>query len=212
METAQTLHVVYRCVLDGPCRWRGYVIGHEATVEARALPEARYELEQRLLAQLTRWPRHGLIEHTEHALGEGLWIREAMDERILDRAHATRVVLETLDDQRLRARLATLPGTETADGVVLACAPGDTLGWILDQHDGHNTLIVAAAVTNHRLWWNALAPASQADVADLPVAGSLPSLGLTTPEATLDEWMAATDCGWLVTLSPTEQPPPPNGR
>lgn len=217
MDTAQTVHVVHRCALEGPCRWQGYVIGYEASAEARALPEVRYELEQRLVAQLARWPRHGLIEHTEHALGEGLWVREAMDERVPERAHTTRVVLETLGDQRLRARLAALPGTEATGGIVLACASGDTLGWIVDQHDGRGTLIVATAVTNHRLWWNALAPAGQADVADLPVAdlpvaGSLTGLGLATREATIDDWMAATDCGRLVTLAPVQQPPPPNGR
>ena len=84
--------------------------------------------------------------------------------------------------------------------MVLACVPGDTLAWVRDQHDGHGTLIVATAVTNHRLWWNALTPAGQEHAAEAPVAGSLSELGLTAPETTVDDWMAASECGQLATL------------
>jgi hypothetical protein len=199
----ETLHAVYRCALDNACPWRGYVVGSDTTIEACALPQARAELEQRLLAELTSWPRQGLSEHTEHALGKGLWVREAMDDRVLDRAYTTRVVLEALDDQRLRTRLAHLPETRAGGLVVLACVPGDTLAWIRDQHDGHGTLIVATAVTNHRLWWNALTPAGQEHTTDLPLAGNLADFDLTDPQALIDDWMAATACGRLLTLTPT---------
>jgi hypothetical protein len=169
-------------------------------VAAGALPQARAELEQRLLTELRQWPPQGVREHTEHSLGEGMWVREALDERIGDRAHTTRVILEALDDQRLRATLAPLPETQAGGLVVLACVPGDTLSWVRDQHDGRGTLIAAAAVSNHRLWWNALTPARRDNSAELPVIGSLTDLGLADPQAGIDDWMAASPCGGLVTL------------
>lgn len=197
----EAVHVVYRCVLDeATSRWAGYIADGKATVAAGALPQARAELEQRLLTELRQWPPQGVREHTEHSLGEGMWVREALDERIGDRAHTTRVILEALDDQRLRATLAPLPETQAGGLVVLACVPGDTLSWVRDQHDGRGTLIAAAAVSNHRLWWNALTPARRDNTAELPVIGSLTDLGLADPQAGIDDWMAASPCGGLVTL------------
>ena len=198
---AVSWHVVYRCVTGSQCRWRGYVAGEDIAAEAGALPQARYELEQRLLARLESWPPGGVAEHLEHDLGGGLWLREALDERVPERANTARVILEAFDDERLRRRLATLP--ETAEGgiVVLACVPGNGLGWLGEQHDRSGTLVAATALTNHRLWWNALAPAGCAPAAGLPVAGSLGGLGLLDPESTVDDWVAAAGCGHLVTLT-----------
>lgn len=199
----EAVHAVYRCALDDASRWTGYVAGGEMAVAASAVPQARAELEARMLTELRRWPPRGVAEHAEHALGEGLWVREAMEQRIRERVHTVRVILEALDDQRLRARLAPLPETRAGGLVVLACVPGDTLAWVRDQHDGRGTLIVATAVTS--LWWNALTPAGQDDTAELPVTGSLADLGLAEAQATVDDWMAASPCGGLVTLPAPEK-------
>ncbi|MGI8305750.1 hypothetical protein [Saccharopolyspora hattusasensis] len=146
--------------------------------------------------------RSGWVEHTEHAVGDGLWVREALDERVLEREHTAQVLMEVLTDQRLRARLATLPACRVGGVPVVVCVPGDTLDWVLDQHDRHGALIVAAAVTNHHVWWNALAPADCAAETDLCGLGSLADIGLTDLETTVDDWMVATDCGGLVLLAP----------
>ncbi|SDY01589.1 hypothetical protein SAMN05216215_1018144 [Saccharopolyspora shandongensis] len=207
-------HVVYRCELDHEVRWRGYATGDDGIpvdVRADSLGQA-----QQLMAATAvgNGHRSEWVEHTEHAAGDGLWVREALDDRVLEREHATRVLMETLGDQRLRARLATLPACRVGGVPVVVGVPGDTLDWVLGQHDRRGTLIVAAAVTNHRLWWNALVPADRAADTDLCVAGSLADLDLTDPEATLDDWMATTACGGLVLLAPrhTAAGTPPGGH
>lgn len=195
-------HVVYRCELDHPLRWRGYTTcGGEIPVHVRAPSLGQAQL---LMAATTVGDgrRSERVEHTEHAAGDGLWVREALDERVLEREHTTRVLMEALTDQRLRARLATLPACRVGGMPVIVCVPGDTLEWILDQHDRHGALIAAAAVTNHHVWWNALVPTDRAAETDLCVVGGLADIGLTDPEATIDDWMAATDCGGLVLLAP----------
>ncbi|MEV5541033.1 hypothetical protein AB0L13_29710 [Saccharopolyspora shandongensis] len=195
-------HVVYRCELDHQVRWRGYTPcdgGISVHVRAPSLGQA-----QQLMAAVAvgDGKRSDWVEHTEHTAGDGLWVREALDERVLDREHATRVLMEALADQRLRARLATLPACRVGGVPVVVCVPGDAVDWVLGQHDRHGALIVAAAVTNHHAWWNVLLPADRAAETDLSVAGRLDEIGLTDPEATLDDWMAATDCAGLVLLTP----------
>lgn len=61
---------------------------------------------------------------------------------------------------------------------------------------------MATAVTNHRLWWNALTPPGQEHATELPVTGTLAELSLANPQVTIDDWMAASTCGRLVTLPP----------
>ncbi|MER7077251.1 hypothetical protein SAMN02982929_00942 [Saccharopolyspora kobensis] len=205
-------HVIYRSELDQPLRWRGYAAstdGIPVHVRADSLGQA-----QQLMAATVagNGQRSEWVEHTEHAAGDGLWVREAFDDRVLERDHATRVLMEALGDQRLRARLATLPACRIGGVPVVVGAPGDTVDWIQGQHDGHGALIVAAAVTNHWLWWNALVPADRAAETDLPVAGSLTDLELTDPEATLDDWMAAIDSARLVLLDPSTHHPVPRPR
>ncbi|MFI0469563.1 hypothetical protein ACH347_36295 [Saccharopolyspora sp. 5N102] len=206
-------HVVYRCELDHQVRWRGYATSDgEIPVHVRApsLGQA-----QQLMAAIAvgDGQRSRRIEHTEHAAGDGLWVREALDERVLEREHATQVLMEVLSDQRLRARLATLPPCLVCGVPVVVCVPGDTLEWVLGQHDRNGALVVAAALTNHHVWWNALVPADRAAETDLCVVGSLADLGLTEPEATVDDWMATTDCAGLVLLAARHttagQPPSP---
>lgn len=197
-------HVVYRCELEHPLRWRGYAPGAQATdaipvhVRAASLGAAQRLMSATLLGD---GDRSGRVQHTEHPTGDGLWVREALDERVLEREHTTRVLMQALDDRRLRARLATLPACRTGGVPVVATAPGDTMDWILGQHDRCGALIVATAVTNHQLWWNVLVPADRAAETDLAVAGGLGELDLTDPHATVDDWMAATDCGYLVLLA-----------
>jgi hypothetical protein len=208
-------HVVYRCELDRQVRWRGYATcdgGIPVHVRAPSLSRA-----QQLMAATTVGDgrRSGWVEHTEHTAGDGLWVREALDEWVLEREHATQVLMEVLTDQRLRARLATLPACRMGGVPVAVCVPGDALEWVLGQHDGHGALIVAAAVTNHHVWWNALVPADRAAETEMRVAGSLADIGLTDPEATVDDWMAATDCAGLVLLAPPTRDgghPAPRGR
>ncbi|WP_190824796.1 hypothetical protein [Saccharopolyspora pogona] len=195
-------HVVYRCELDHPLRWRGYTTGDgDIPVHARA-PSLGQAQQLMTATTVGDGNRSAWVEHTEHDAGGGLWVRAALDERARAREHTTRVLMETLTDQRLRARLATLPACGIGGVPVVVCVPGDAVEWVLGQHDGHGALIVAAAVTNHHLWWNVLVPADRAAETDLGVVGSLAELGLTDPEATLDDWMAATDCGGLVLLAP----------
>ncbi|SDZ58009.1 hypothetical protein SAMN05216215_11134 [Saccharopolyspora shandongensis] len=197
-----TRHVVYRCELDHQVRWRGYATyDGEIPVHVRApsLGQA-----QQLMAATTVGDgnRSGWVEHTEHAAGDGLWVREALDEQVLEREHTTRVLMEVLTDQRLRARLATLPACRVGGVPVVVCVPGDAVEWVVGQHDGHGALIVTAAVTNHQVWWNVLVPADRAAETDLGMVGNLAELGLTGPEATLDDWMAATDTAGLVLFAP----------
>lgn len=196
-------HAAYRCTLEAPTRWRGRVIGDELVADGAGLPQARRALRERLLARSGGWEPGGLVEHVEHDLGDGLWLREALDDRSLDRDHTSGVVLEALGDHRLRAELAGLPEDSAGGVVVVSCAPGDRVDWLVQQHDGREALVVCAAVTNHRLWWNALATAESGAV---PTAGGLAELDLAEPGATVDEWMAAVDCGRLVTRAPTASP------
>ncbi|MDA3625727.1 hypothetical protein OU415_09785 [Saccharopolyspora sp. WRP15-2] len=194
-----TRHVVYRCELDHPLRWRGYATSDgEIPVHVRApsLGQAQQLMAGTAIGDGKR------VEHTEHAAGDGLWVREALDERVLEREHTSRVLMEVLTDQRLRARLAALPACRIGGVPVIVCVPGDAVEWVVGQHDGHGALVVTAAVTNHQVWWNVLVPADRAAETDLGVVGSLAELGLTDPEATVDDWMAAADCASLVLLGP----------
>ncbi|QUH02901.1 hypothetical protein HUO13_20650 [Saccharopolyspora erythraea] len=191
-------HVVYRCELDRRPRWSGYAPGCEdLSVRADTLGRA-----QQLMASAI--PCSHRCEHTEHSTWEGLWVREALDDRALEREHTTRVLLEALADARLRARLAALPACPAGGVPVVVGVPGDSVDWIVSQHGGCGALVVAAALTNHRLWWNALLPADRAAGTGLRVRGDLAGLGLDTAEATLDDWMAASDCGNATLL--LEQP------
>ncbi|MEU6262441.1 hypothetical protein [Saccharopolyspora shandongensis] len=194
------LHAVYRSDWEHGCRWRGWLPAQGIALGADTLGHA-----QRLMsaAVARNGQREQWVEHTEHPVGDGLWVRQALDERVLEREHATRVLMEALDDQRLRARLATLPDCLLGGVVVCVCVPGDTLEWILGQHDGQGALVVAAAVTNHQVWWNALTGATHTGHLDLPVAGSLAELDLTDPDTTVDDWITTTDCGRVVTRAPT---------
>ncbi|GAA3363027.1 hypothetical protein [Saccharopolyspora gregorii] len=196
------LHVIYRwCAAEAGDweQWRGYAIADDAAVEADTLSGARERMSELLRRRVEPWPWEAVVEHVERPLGPGLWIREALDEHSDERDHASRVVLEAFGDRRARDQLAALPETSPGGVVVVAGVPGDTLAWCLDQHDERGALVVAAAVSNHRLWWNALVPAVRSAATGLPVASELsdPSLG---GAATLDDWIAASECGRLVTL------------
>lgn len=195
-------HVVYRCELEHQVRWRGYATcDGEIPVHVRA--SSLGQAQQLMVATAVGdGRRSGWVEHTEHAAGDGLWVREALDARVLEREHTARVLMEVLADQRLRARLATLPACRIGGVPMVVCVPGDAVEWVLGQHDGHGALVVAAAVTNHQVWWNVLVPADRAAETDLGVIGSLDEIGATGPEATVDDWMAATDCASLVLLAP----------
>ncbi|SFD72607.1 hypothetical protein SAMN04487819_102334 [Actinopolyspora alba] len=200
------LHVVHRCVTGPEPRWEGYLVGREAVVTARSLPHVRRDLEKILVDRLAEWPSEGLVEHTEHDLGDGVWVRESLDEHTLRRAHTTRVVLDALADSRLREQLTALPETLAGGVVVLSTVGGDTLDWIRDQHDGYGTLVVANALTNHRLWWNALTPPGGESTTASPGAVSLTDLELSTAEGSIDEWIAASECGRAIVADtlPTE--------
>ncbi|MGW1676203.1 hypothetical protein [Saccharopolyspora sp. NPDC002376] len=197
------LHAVYRSDWEPRCRWRGWLPSQGIALGADTLGQA-----QRLMsaAVARNGQREQWVEHTEHPAGDGLWVRQALDERVLEREHATRVLMEALDDRRLRARLACLPDCLLGGVVVCVCVPGDALGWILGQYDGEGALVVAAAVTNHQVWWNALVSATDTGRVDIPVAGSLADLDLADPDITVDEWMSATECGRVVTLTPRHEP------
>ena len=181
-----------------------YVPGRDLQVEAGSLPLARQEVERRLLEEPTVWPDGGITEHLEHALAEGLWIREVLDDRIAERGQTSRVALEALADHRLQEELVALPPTTAGGVVVLAAVGGEPLDWVRDQHDGQGALVVATALANHRLWWNALTPDAGMDDTGLPGAGTLAELaGNTTEppaEATIDDWLTAVPAGRVVTL------------
>lgn len=200
--TVSTLHVVYRCSMD-PAGWHGYVPGHDVHAEADSLAVARREIERCLFDRLTSWPEHGISEHLEYALGEGLWMREALDDRVAMRGHTSRVVLEALADHRLHRQWSALPDTTAGGVIVLATLGGDTFDWVRDQHDGLGALVIATALANHRLWWNTLTPAVSEHATDLPDGGSLTDLELATTEpsieATIDTWLAAVPCGRNIT-------------
>ncbi len=202
------LHVVYRCEPDGS--WRGWVVADDATVEADSLPAARYRLWEQVTHRVEAWPFDAVVEHAEHRLGGGLWVREALDARAPQRARTARVLYETLGDHRVRAELAGLPPAAAGGVVVVACVPGDALRWVAEQHDGAGALVVAAAVSNHRVWWNALVEPTVAEAQGLAPALSLTDLGLLEREAAIDEWMAHSVCGQLATLAqlPTDRARP----
>ncbi|SDP69984.1 hypothetical protein SAMN04487905_107173 [Actinopolyspora xinjiangensis] len=205
------LHVVHRCVTGSDPRWEGYLVGHEAVVTARSLPHVRRDLERILVDRLAEWPSEGLTEHAEHDLGGGMWVRECLDEHALRRAHTTRVLLDALADPRLREQLVALPETLAGGVVVISTVGGDTLDWIRDQHDGYGTLVVANALTNHRLWWNALTPPGDGSTTAAPGTVSLTDLELNTAEGSIDEWIAASECGRHI-LADTLPAEPAAGR
>ncbi len=193
------LHVVYRCEPDGG--WRGRVVADDATVEADSLPAARHQLWDVLTHRVEAWPFDAVVEHAEHAVGDGLWVREALDERAPRRARTARVLYETLGDHQVRAELAGLPPAADDGVTVVACVPGDALRWVAEQYDEAGAMVVATAIANHQVWWNTLVEPTVAEAHGQTPALSLTDLGLLHREAAVDEWMAHSVCGQLATLA-----------
>ncbi|MDR7304471.1 hypothetical protein [Haloactinomyces albus] len=187
-----TLHRVYRCEMSPRCRWYGYVVADDTAVEAESLPAARLALTETLARRVEPWPWEHVGEHTEHALSPGMWVREALDAAAEPRAHISRVLAAALTTQPTSSALATLPTPADGQLIVVAAVPGDRLDWLLEQHPGTGSLVVATAVSNHQAWWNALQAGSEAP----PATKTLADLNLSPPtDAVLDDWIAASPTG-----------------
>lgn len=186
-----TLHRVYRCVMRPAGHWRGYVIADDAAVDAESLPAARLALTEVLGRRIEPWAWGHDCEHTEHALAPGLWVREAQDAAVEQRAHITRVLAATLPTPPTRAALAALPTPSDDDLVVIAAVGGDRLDWLLEQHPGTGSLVVATAISNHQAWFNAL----QAGPNIPQEAKTFTDLDLDPATDILDDWIAASPTG-----------------
>lgn len=187
-------HVIYRHdPSEGP-RWSARTMtgGEDITVAADRLRDARSAVS----ARLGSGP---VVEHVEHPLADGVYLRQALDGGCRDRDHVAGVLRRCLSDRRVLHRLRCT--TVAGDLVVLACLPEDRVEWVLAQPEEATALVVATAVCNTRAWWNVLAAPSAAGAEHLP---GLDRWGLRDADATIDTWMAKSPIGQTVTRG---QPP-----
>lgn len=190
------LHVVYRVHDPGTRReqWASYSFPHSIYVEGATLDEVRSEFRAAAADLPTEVRKRSLIEHLERPLAPGAYIRVAVDRRTLDRdevaqiMHSSLTVPDQFDDFRTR-----LPTAATGDAVMIACVPGDRLGWVFEQMTDHDAVGICAlgpgASGNRLVWWSFLVGGA-VDGIDPIAMGTLAGAGLSAG-STVGEFMRA---------------------
>lgn len=138
-----------------------------------------------------------VVEHVEHAVARGVYLRQAFDEESDGRDRVARLIRACITDRRVLSGLSAAAGGGPGELVVVACVPTDEVAWVLEQYE-HRPLVVATAVCNSRAWWNLLTDHPHPERTAPP--GSLGELGLLDPYATVADWMVAAPAGAV--LSP----------
>lgn len=187
-------HVIYRRRNAGRPRWEARIlaggspaaaVGSGSAVVASTLAEARAAVSGRVC-------RDQAVEHLEHELDRGLYLRQALDGDATDRGDIARLLGACVTDRRVRSWLSRTVGpTPEEEVVAVACVPGDPVGWVLDQYEGA-PLLVATKICNSRAWWSVLAEAAACPGR---VHASLGELGLLDPEATVEDWLVKVPLG-----------------
>jgi hypothetical protein len=184
------LHVVYRLeerVSPGvPERWATCSYPVSIYVAGSDIAEVRAEFRDAFddMADLLD-ERYEVVEHVERPLVEGVYIRTAIDRRGLDRSETAQRFEATLSDLAQRRDFASLaPVSGTGDTVVVACVAGDAVGWLTEQMNEFDSLVVCLSTGTPLVWWTWLAgPRAALKEAH---AGTLSDAGLTAESTVSD--------------------------
>ena len=154
-----TLHAIYRLDMAlGRPGWSSYSMPHAVYVAADTLDEARSEF-----LAAARWALDDLdgitvVEHIEKPSPvPGLWIRTALDQRVLQRDAVVDAIESALRSPKDRDEIACGPQAATGDVVIIACTPADTLGWVSAQVGHTDEVYVAARVSDIAVWTQLIA-------------------------------------------------------
>jgi hypothetical protein len=98
---------------------------------------------------------YNVIEHLERPLIDGAFVRTAIDQRYLDRAETAQVFEQNLTDHAQRADFVRkAPMSGTGDAVVVTVVGRDKLGWLMDQMNDHDSLVLCLLAPGGMVWWS----------------------------------------------------------
>lgn len=188
------LHVVYRLeerVSPGvPERWATYSYPVSIYVGGSSIAEVRAEFREALddMADVLD-QSYEVVEHVEQPLVEGAYVRTAIDRHSRDRSETAQRFEATLADLGQRGHFASLaPVSATGDTVVVACVGGDAVGWLMEQMNEYDSLVVCLSTGTPLVWWTWLAGARA--TLNEEHGGTLADAGLT-PESTVSDLVRA---------------------
>lgn len=199
------LHVIYRLeerVSPGvPERWSTYSYPVSIYVGGSNLAEARAEFREALddMSDLLD-EQYELVEHLERPLVDGAYIRIAIDRSNLDRAETAQRFESALGDLKQRRDFsARAPLSASGDTVVVACVGRDKVGWLMEQMNEHDSLVICIATGTPLVWWTWLA-GRQATINEKD-RGTLDDAGLTA-ESTVSDFVMGGSSAKKVGHSP----------
>ncbi|MBA2308521.1 MAG: hypothetical protein H0W01_04310 [Pseudonocardiales bacterium] len=188
------LHVVYRVDNPGSAdeQWSSYSFPQGIYVSGTTLAEVRTEFREAAVEALPDFTDMTVREHLERPLVRGVYIRVAVDRRMLDRDTTADLMRRSVAviDQRENLQ-ATLPVAATGDAVVLACLATDKLAWVFEQMSDYDAVGVCASGPSvgedGLIWWSFITGGHAANPGRKPLE-SLASAGLSS-ESTVGEFM-----------------------
>lgn len=149
-------HAVYRCEAEKPSRWRAYLCGTDLDTAGVTFDEVRQMLLRAYEESFD--PREPLVEHVEHALLPGVYLRSARDRYAVERDEVSAVLRRCLNDWRLYTTLTSL-ASQQAETVVVTCLPHDPWRWISGQLEA-GPLVLVTRESDRRVWWHTVLPGS----------------------------------------------------
>lgn len=190
------LHVIYRLeerVSPGvPERWSTYSYPVSIYVGGSNLAQARAEFREALddMSDLLD-DQYELVEHLERPLVDGAYVRTAIDRSNLDRAETAQRFESTLGDLKQRRDFAArAPLSASGDTVVVACVGRDKVGWLMEQMNEHDSLVICLATGTPLVWWTWLA-GHEATINEKD-RGTLDDAGLTAESIVSDFVMSGS--------------------
>jgi hypothetical protein len=125
-------------------QWVTYSYPVSIYVAATTLDEARAEFSAALddMAEVLD-ERYELVEHLEQPLIEGIYIRTAADRHSGDRSETALRFEATLADAAQRKDFTSSAPISATGDVVVACVGSDTVGWLTEQMNEYDSLVVS---------------------------------------------------------------------
>jgi hypothetical protein len=177
------LHVIYR--LEQPAKpgepehWATYSYPIPIYVSGTNIESVRSAFREAVeFAFGEDTQEYQLVEHLERPLVDGAYVRTAVDRRYLDRAQTAQAFERTLSDRAQRTDFArTAPMSGSGDTVVVAVTGNDRLGWLMEQMNDHDSLVVCLLGPGDMVWWSYIA-GQHAELANLRTGSTLADDGL----------------------------------
>lgn len=188
------LHVIYRLeerVSPGvPERWAAYSYPVSIYAAGSNIAEVRAEFREVFEDMVeVLGDEYELREHLERPLVDGAYVRTAIDRSNLDRAETAQLFEGTLNSLVQREDFAArAPMSGTGDTVVVACVGKDKIGWLMEQMNEHDSLVICLSTVTPIVWWTWLAGA-QAKLNEAS-EGTITDAGLT-PDSTVSDFVRA---------------------